>query len=76
MQAQTEQNNILIKIIENHDAIIGKLSNQVVAIRNDVHALQERMNTMELQLGNIAKIQILILSIFAGKPDPNPVQDL
>jgi D-arabinose 5-phosphate isomerase GutQ len=36
MQAQDEQNHILIKITENHDAIIGKLSNLVVAIRNDV----------------------------------------
>jgi len=40
MQAQTKQNNILIKITENHDNIIGKLSNQAVAIRNDVQALQ------------------------------------
>jgi hypothetical protein len=76
MQDQTEQNNILIKIRENYDAIIHKLFNQAIAIRNYVHALHERTNTMELQWGNIAKIQILILSIFAGKPDPNPVQDL
>jgi hypothetical protein len=39
IQAQTEQNNILIKITENHDTIIGKLSHQAIAIRNDVHAL-------------------------------------
>jgi len=36
MQAQTEQNNTLIKISENHDNIIGKLSNQAISIRNDM----------------------------------------
>jgi hypothetical protein len=34
IQAQTDQNNMLTKIAENHDN--GKLSNQALAIRNDV----------------------------------------
>jgi hypothetical protein len=33
IQAQTEQNKILIKIRENHDTLIGKLSNQAVSLK-------------------------------------------
>jgi hypothetical protein len=47
MQAQTDQNNMLVKITENHGNIIGKFSNQPVAIRNDVQALHERTKTVE-----------------------------
>jgi hypothetical protein len=36
MQAQIDQNNVLIKITENYDNIIVKLSNQSVATINDV----------------------------------------
>ena len=75
-QAQTEQNNVLLKITENHDTIIRKLSNQAVAIRNDVQALRERTKTVEAQLGKIVESQTLILARFAGKPKPNPVEDL
>ena len=76
MQAQTEQNNALIKIYGNHDEIIGKLSNQAVSLRNDMQALQDRTKTVEAQLGKIAESQTLILAKFAGKPEPNPVADL
>ena len=76
MQAQTEQNNTLIKICGNHDEIIGKLSNQAVSLRNDMQDLQDRTKTVEAQLGKIADSQTLILAKFAGKPEPNPVEDL
>ena len=56
--------------------IIGKLFNQLVATRNDVHAMQERTKTMEAQLGKIAESQTLTLARFAGKPESNPVEDL
>ena len=62
MQAQTEQNNTLIKICGNHDEIIGKLSNQAVSLRNDMQDLQERTKTVEAQLGKIAESQTLILA--------------
>ena len=53
-----------------------KLSNQVVSLRNDMQALQDRTKTVEAQLGKIAESQTLILAKFAGKPEPNPVADL
>ena len=76
MQAQTEQNNTLIKICGNHDEIIGKLSNKATSMRSDMQDLQERTKTMEAQLEKIAESQTLILAKFAGKPEPNPVEDL
>jgi hypothetical protein len=76
MQAQTEQNNTLIKICGNHDEIIGKLSNQATSMRSDMQDLQERTKTVEAQLGKIAESQTLILAKFAGKTEPNPVEDL
>jgi hypothetical protein len=65
-----------MKITENHDNLIAKLSNQVMSMKNDVHDLQERTKTLEAQLGKIAKGQTLILAIFAGKPEPNQVEEL
>ena len=59
MDSQTEQNNILVKITENHDNMLGKLSNQSVSLRNDVQALQERTKTVEAQLGKITESQTL-----------------
>jgi hypothetical protein len=47
-----------------------------MSMKNDVHDLQERTKTMEAQLGKIAKGQTLILAIFAGKPEPNQVEEL
>ena len=76
MDSQTEQNNILAKITENHDNMLGKLSNQSVSLRNDVQSLQERTKTVEAQLGKITESQTLILAKFAGKVEPNPVEDL
>jgi D-arabinose 5-phosphate isomerase GutQ len=55
MDSQTEQNNILVKITENHDSMLGKLSNQSVSLRNDVKSLQERTKTVEAQLGKITE---------------------
>ena len=76
MQAQTEQNNTLIKICGNHDEIIGKLSNQATSMRSDMQDLQERTKTVEAQLEKIVESQTLILAKFAGKTEPNPVEDL
>jgi hypothetical protein len=39
MHAQTEQNHTLTKITKNHSTRLGNLSNQTVAIKNDVQAL-------------------------------------
>ena len=55
--------------------MLGKLSNQSVSLRNDVHALQERTKIVEAQLGKITESQTLILAKFAGKAEPNPVED-
>uniref|UniRef100_A0ACD5UN64 Uncharacterized protein n=1 Tax=Avena sativa TaxID=4498 RepID=A0ACD5UN64_AVESA len=76
IQAQIEQNNMLNKITENHKSSIGKLSNQTIAIRNDVQDLQERTKTVDARLGKVVESQALILAKFAGKPEPNPVEDL
>ena len=76
MDSQTEKNNILVKITENHDNMLGKLSNQSMSLRNDVQALQEITKTVEAQLGKIIESKTLILAKFAGKAEPNPVEDL
>jgi hypothetical protein len=60
-------NIIFFKIMENHESIIGKSSNQVVSIRNDVQALQERTNTVAAQLAKISESQTLILAKFCRK---------
>ena len=59
IDSQNEQNNILVKITENHDAMLGKLSNQAVSLRNDLQALQERTRIVEAQLGKITESQTL-----------------
>jgi hypothetical protein len=76
MQAQTDQNNMLVKITENHGNIIVKLSNQEVSISNDVQALQERTKIVEAQLGKIVESQTLILARLTGKPETNLVEYL
>jgi hypothetical protein len=55
--------------------MLGNLSNQTVAIKNDVQALQERTKIVEAQLCKIAESQTIILARFAGKPEPNTVED-
>uniref|UniRef100_A0ACD5ULE6 Uncharacterized protein n=1 Tax=Avena sativa TaxID=4498 RepID=A0ACD5ULE6_AVESA len=57
-------------------AMLGKLSNQAVSLRNDLQALQERTRIVEAQLGKITESQTLILAKFAGKAEPNPVEEL
>ena len=47
VQAQTEQNNLIVKMTENHDAAIGQLTKQVVVMKTDIHDLQERTKTVE-----------------------------
>jgi TolA-binding protein len=76
MQAKTEKNNLVIKMTENHEATVGQLSKQVVAMKTDIHELQERTKTVEAQLGKITEGQTLILAQFAGKPEPKPIADL
>ena len=65
MQVQTVQNNLIVKMTENHDAAIGQLTKQVVVMKTDIHDLQERTKTVEVQLGKIAESQTLILDKFA-----------
>jgi hypothetical protein len=76
MQTQTEQNNILIKIMENCDNINNKWCNQSINIEQDVHALQERTKAVETQLGKIVESQTLIVARFTGKPELDPVEEL
>ena len=66
MQAQSEQNNLIVKTTENHDVAIGQLTKQVVVMKTDIHDLQERTKTIEVQLGKIDESQTLILAKFAG----------
>jgi hypothetical protein len=74
INSQNEQNKLLMKITENHDTLIAKLSNQVVSMKSDMQDLQERTKTVEAQLGKIAESQTLILARFAH--EPNPVEEL
>jgi predicted nucleic acid-binding Zn-ribbon protein len=76
MHAQAEQNNTHTKLTENHSTMLGNLSNQTVSLKNDVQVLQERTKTIEVQLDKIAESQTIILAIFSGKPETNPVEDL
>jgi hypothetical protein len=76
MHAQTDQNSTLTKLTENHSIMLGNLSNQVVSLKNNVHVLQERTKTVEVQLGKLAESQTIMLAIFAGKPKPNSIEDL
>jgi hypothetical protein len=76
MNSQNEQNKVLMKIIENHDILIAKLSNQAVSMKSDMQDLQERTKTVEAQLGKIAESQTLILARFAGKPEPKLVEEV
>jgi hypothetical protein len=76
MNSQNEQNKVLMKITENHDTLIAKLSKQVVSMKSDMQDLQERTKTVEAQLVKIAESQTLILARFVGKPEPNPVEEL
>ena len=76
MHAQTEQNSTLTKLTENHSTMLGNLSNQTVSLKNDVQVLQERTKTVEAQLGKIDESQTIIVARFAGKPEPNPIEDL
>ena len=56
--------------------MLGKLSNKVVSLRNDLQALQERTRIFEVQLSKITESQNLILAKFVGKAEPNPVEDI
>jgi hypothetical protein len=76
MHAQTEQNNALAKLTENHSTMLENSSNQIVSLKNDVQVLQERTKTVETQLSKIAESQTIILARFAGNPEPNFVEDL
>src|SRR3954464_6433037 len=55
MDSQNEQNNILVKITENHEAMLGKISNEAISLRNDLQALQEKTRIVEAQLGKITE---------------------
>jgi hypothetical protein len=63
MNSQNEQNKVLMKITENHDTLIAKLSNQAVSMKSDMQDIQERTKTVEAQLGKIAESQTLILAV-------------
>jgi hypothetical protein len=45
-------------------------------MKSDIQDFQERIKTMEAQLGNIAESQTLILARFAGKCEPKRVEEL
>jgi hypothetical protein len=47
-----------------------------VGLTNDVNMLEGRSRNMEAQVDKIAESQTFILAKFAGKPEPNPVEDV
>jgi hypothetical protein len=49
---------------ENHEATIGQLSK---LMKTDIHELQERIKTVDAQLGKIAESQTLTLAQFGEK---------
>ena len=74
--SQTEQNENFKNILKNHDNLLGQLTSKIVGLTNDVQILEGRSNNMEAQVAKIAESQTLILAKFAGKPEPNPVEDV
>jgi hypothetical protein len=50
MHAQIEENSTLTKLTENHNTMLGNLSNQTISLKNDVQIIQERTKTIEAQL--------------------------
>ena len=55
IQAQSDKNNLIVKMTKNHDVAIGQFTKQVVIMKSDIHDLQERTKTVEVQLGKIAE---------------------
>jgi hypothetical protein len=68
MQSQTGHNNLVVKLIGNHEAVIGQLSKQVVTMKTEVNDLQDRTRHVETQLGKIADSQGLILANLVKSP--------
>ena len=62
--------------MKNHDNLLGQLTSKIVGLTNDVQILDGRTKSMEAQVAKIAESQTLILAKFAGKPEPNPVEDV
>ena len=63
-------------MVENHDNILGQLTQKVSTMRTDMQGLQERTKTTDLEMAKTAESRNLILAKFAGKPERNPVADL
>ena len=63
-------------MLKNHDNLLGQLTGKVVGLTNDVQILEARSKNMEAQVAKIAESQTLILAKFAGKPEPNPVEEV
>ena len=74
--SQTEQNETFKNILKNHDNLLGQLTSKIAGLTNDVQALDGRTKSMEAQVAKIAENQTLILAKFAGKLEPNPVEDV
>ena len=74
--SQNEQNETFKNILKNHDNLLGQLTGKIAGLTNDVQALDGRTKSMEAQVAKIAESQTLILAKFAGKPEPNPVEDV
>ena len=62
--------------MKNHDNLLGQLTSMVVGLTNDVQIFEARSKNMEAQVAKIAESQTLILAKFAGKPEPNPVEEV
>ena len=50
------------------------MTSKVVGLTDDVQILERRSKNMEAQVAKVAESRTLILSKFAGKPEPNPVK--
>ena len=55
INSQTEQNSALYKMVENHDNMLGQLTQKVGTIRTNLQVLQERTKTVETQMTKIVE---------------------
>jgi hypothetical protein len=64
---------LLFNWLGNHEAILRKLSKQIVTMKTEINGMQGRTRYVERKLGKIVDSQWPILAKFAGKPKPHPV---
>lgn len=76
VSSEIEQNIFLTEKLQEHDICSTTLSNKIGVLSSDVHTLEGRTKAIELQVAKIAEGWTRILSHSAGKPEPNPVENI